>query len=47
MKDVTDIDSLEVGYDIPALPGMDEADIPDAVPDPRSRRAGAQHQEDG
>jgi len=27
MKDVTDIDSLEVGYDIPALPGMDEADI--------------------
>ncbi|MEM8824043.1 MAG: 3-hydroxy-D-aspartate aldolase BhcC [Pseudomonadota bacterium] len=27
MKDVLDIDTLEVGYDVPALPGMDEADI--------------------
>jgi 3-hydroxy-D-aspartate aldolase len=27
MKDLTDIASLEVGYDIPALPGMDEAEI--------------------
>ncbi|MEQ8367020.1 MAG: alanine racemase, partial [Roseicyclus sp.] len=27
MKDVIDIDTLEVGYDIPALPGMPEADI--------------------
>jgi len=27
MKDVTDFEGLEVGYDIPALPGMDEADI--------------------
>ena len=27
MKDVIDIETLEVGYDIPALPGMDEADI--------------------
>jgi 3-hydroxy-D-aspartate aldolase len=27
MKDHIDITTLEVGYDIPALPGMDEADI--------------------
>jgi len=27
MKDVTNYDDLEVGYDVPALPGMDEADI--------------------
>jgi 3-hydroxy-D-aspartate aldolase len=27
MKDMTDFEGLEVGYDIPALPGMDEADI--------------------
>ncbi|GAA0298774.1 3-hydroxy-D-aspartate aldolase BhcC [Rhodovulum strictum] len=27
MKDVTDFQGLEVGYDIPALPGMDAADI--------------------
>ena len=27
MKDVINIDEYEVGYDIPALPGMDEADI--------------------
>ncbi len=27
MKDLTNIDELEVGYDVPALPGMDEADI--------------------
>ena len=27
MKDLTDMDHLEVGYDVPALPGMDEADI--------------------
>ncbi|MEO0485708.1 MAG: 3-hydroxy-D-aspartate aldolase BhcC [Pseudomonadota bacterium] len=27
MKDVTDFDTLEVGFDVPALPGMDEADI--------------------
>ena len=27
MKDVIDIETLDVGYDIPALPGMDEADI--------------------
>lgn len=27
MKDVTSLDDYEVGYDIPALPGMDEADI--------------------
>ena len=27
MKDVIDIDTLEVGYDIPALPGMDESEI--------------------
>ncbi len=27
MKDMTDISALEVGYDVPALPGMDEADI--------------------
>jgi 3-hydroxy-D-aspartate aldolase len=27
MKDMTKFDGLEVGYDIPALPGMDEADI--------------------
>ncbi|WP_414896924.1 3-hydroxy-D-aspartate aldolase BhcC [Rhodovulum sp. YEN HP10] len=27
MKDVSEFDGLEVGYDIPALPGMDEAGI--------------------
>jgi 3-hydroxy-D-aspartate aldolase len=27
MKDVINYDDLEVGYDVPALPGMDEADI--------------------
>jgi len=27
MKDATNLDNLDVGYDIPALPGMDEADI--------------------
>ena len=27
MKDTIDFDSLEVGYDVPAIPGMDEADI--------------------
>ena len=27
MKDMTDINALEVGFDVPALPGMDEADI--------------------
>ncbi|MEO1678816.1 MAG: 3-hydroxy-D-aspartate aldolase BhcC [Pseudomonadota bacterium] len=27
MKDLTNLDDLEVGYDVPALPGMDEADI--------------------
>lgn len=27
MKDMTNLDSFEVGYDIPAKPGMDEADI--------------------
>ncbi|MBV2358345.1 DSD1 family PLP-dependent enzyme [Thalassococcus sp. CAU 1522] len=27
MKDMTNLDELEVGFDIPALPGMDEADI--------------------
>ena len=27
MKDVTDLSDLEVGYDIPALPGMDESEI--------------------
>ena len=27
MKDVIDIETLEVGYDIPALPGMSEAEI--------------------
>ncbi|MDJ0820437.1 MAG: DSD1 family PLP-dependent enzyme [Paracoccaceae bacterium] len=27
MKDLTNIDELEVGYDVPAVPGMDEADI--------------------
>ncbi|MEL6583711.1 MAG: 3-hydroxy-D-aspartate aldolase BhcC [Pseudomonadota bacterium] len=27
MKDVINYDGLEVGYDVPALPGMDEADI--------------------
>ncbi len=27
MKDVINFDELEVGYDVPALPGMDEADI--------------------
>lgn len=27
MKDLSDFDQFEVGYDIPALPGMDEADI--------------------
>jgi 3-hydroxy-D-aspartate aldolase len=27
MKDVIDIENLEVGYDIPALPGMDESEI--------------------
>ncbi len=27
MKDVIDIETLEVGYDIPALPGMDESEI--------------------
>ncbi|MBV7396967.1 3-hydroxy-D-aspartate aldolase BhcC [Mameliella sediminis] len=27
MKDVTNLDDLEVGFDVPALPGMDEADI--------------------
>ncbi|MEM9436768.1 MAG: 3-hydroxy-D-aspartate aldolase BhcC [Pseudomonadota bacterium] len=27
MKDITDFDALEVGFDVPALPGMDEADI--------------------
>ncbi|SDY44096.1 3-hydroxy-D-aspartate aldolase BhcC [Citreimonas salinaria] len=27
MKDVSNLDDFEVGYDIPAVPGMDEADI--------------------
>jgi 3-hydroxy-D-aspartate aldolase len=27
MKDLTNFDGLEVGYDVPALPGMDAADI--------------------
>ena len=27
MKDITNLEDLEVGYDVPALPGMDEADI--------------------
>ena len=27
MKDLTNLDDYEVGFDIPALPGMDEADI--------------------
>ena len=27
MKDATDLDAFEVGFDIPAKPGMDEADI--------------------
>ncbi len=27
MKDMTNLDNFEVGYDIPAKPGMDEADI--------------------
>lgn len=27
MKDMTDLDAYEVGFDIPAKPGMDEADI--------------------
>lgn len=27
MKDVIDIETLDVGYDIPALPGMDESEI--------------------
>ena len=27
MKDMTQFNDLEVGYDVPALPGMDEADI--------------------
>ncbi|MEO0943335.1 MAG: 3-hydroxy-D-aspartate aldolase BhcC [Pseudomonadota bacterium] len=27
MKDMTPFDDLEVGYDVPAVPGMDEADI--------------------
>ena len=27
MKDMTNFDGLEVGYDVPALPGMDEAEI--------------------
>ncbi|MCH2165848.1 MAG: DSD1 family PLP-dependent enzyme [Marinovum sp.] len=27
MKDMTEFDALEVGYDVPAVPGMDEADI--------------------
>ncbi|MGR3496365.1 3-hydroxy-D-aspartate aldolase BhcC [Citreimonas sp.] len=27
MKDVSNLDDFEVGFDIPALPGMDEADI--------------------
>ncbi len=27
MKDTTNLDEFEVGYDIPALPGMDEADV--------------------
>jgi 3-hydroxy-D-aspartate aldolase len=27
MKDLTDFNSLEVGYDVPAIPGMDEKDI--------------------
>ncbi|MEM1431597.1 MAG: 3-hydroxy-D-aspartate aldolase BhcC [Pseudomonadota bacterium] len=27
MKDLTNLDDYEVGYDIPAVPGMDEADI--------------------
>ena len=27
MKDMTNFDELEVGYDVPALPGMDEADV--------------------
>ena len=27
MKDMTNLDEFEVGYDIPAKPGMDEADI--------------------
>ena len=34
MKDMTNLDEFEVGYDIPAKPGMDEADIqtPSLVP---------------
>jgi len=27
MSAQTDFDGLEVGYDVPAVPGMDEADI--------------------
>ena len=27
MKDMIDFDTLDVGYDVPAIPGMDEADI--------------------
>ncbi|MEL6419554.1 MAG: alanine racemase, partial [Pseudomonadota bacterium] len=27
MKDITDFDDFEVGFDVPAVPGMDEADI--------------------
>ena len=41
------IAELEVGYDIPAAIGMAEERHPDPLPDPRPRRAGAQHQEDG
>ena len=27
MKDITDYSDLEVGFDVPALPGMDESEI--------------------
>ena len=47
MNDMTPFQGLEVGYDIPALPGMAEAEIQTPCLVPRPRRAGAQHQEDG
>jgi hypothetical protein len=46
MNDMTPFQGLEVGYDIPALPGMAEARSRRPAC-PRPRRAGAQHQEDG
>ena len=47
MNEMTKIDDLEVGYNVPAKIGMAYERHPNALPDPRPRRARAEHQEDG